>query len=456
MKRYLSLLFGIGIIVWLLLKMALPDYSVINELYILLIFSCVVLPLYIRRFWNQLSLEKSLFSLGFLYFFIMWAIMLIGNLNYYVVQYIYPSYRLEIISANLYWMAAMILFAEGYLSYKKKFIKRNKIYVITNKSICFLFILTCLSSILLVVNIGYIPFFTDQKGVGEELIGGSILIRLWTLNILTVFCCMYMIYKKKRWYFIVPFLISLFWTLILNQRMLLFATLVGCFLILIFYTKNIKRIVLLLLMGIFAYMFVNTSYLRRREKGQEYHEVLSSKKLSKFQSQNLYRTFNEYGQLARLISEYNSDYLYGTTLINLPLGFIPAFVLTPLGIVKSELQKNNSAIISAQLFNSKSSIGVRTGLMGELYLNFSFFGVVLLFLLGRFVAFLNVRIRTYSFLDFRSIIFLSIYVILLYSLIGQIDAIGSLIGTFLLFGCFLIISWKSLGFRIASIIIYNR
>ena len=120
---------------------------------------------------------------------------------------------------------------------------------------------------------------------------------------------------------------------------------------------------------------------------------------------------------------YN-DFRGGTTFLNIPITFLPYQVWEIFGINKAEVRTDVSAILLADELNSETATGLRTGIMGELYVNFAFLGAVFMVFVGWVNALLENWMRSMSESDVRVIFLFMLQSIMIYSLIGQIDVIA--------------------------------
>lgn len=98
----------------------------------------------------------------------------------------------------------------------------------------------------------------------------------------------------------------------------------------------------------------------------------------------------------------------------------------------------------ADFLNSESS-GIRIGLLGEFYINFRFYGFLFMYFIGLFVGFLQKKINNLNITDYRFAFYLLFYAIAVYGLIGQINAIGSLMSNYFYLFLFLLLFDKLKG-----------
>lgn len=447
MIRIISNSVIILIVCYLFFYFALPGGMDFLEVVPIILFSTILFPIYINRFSKRKKSETV--SFGMIFFIVMWVIMIIGNANYYLVLYIYPLYTPRIINTNIYWIIGMILFAEGYFLFKgKDNINADVIYPITNKIIIFILFLGVSGTIFLYLDLGFVPVLTGVRDY-EIKTGGSLFGRLWGFN---AFCSLlafiYSLYVKKFSYLFIS-VFTLVSTLFLNQRMMLFTTLVAIFLVLWDYIKHKRLSFVLIGLGIFFYMLINSTFLSKRDAQLlEGSNVYKATDLSEFQSKTIFTTFNEYVQLNELMESKFNEFQYGNTLLNIPAAFFPAPVLSLFMIDKYKIQDNNSAKIYARYTNSKISDGIRTGILGEFYVNFGYIGILLMFFWGMLIKKLQLYSQDLAHNDFRYSISIMIFVFMLYALTGQIDGVASLAIQYLLFGYIVLKLWNYFNFPI--------
>jgi hypothetical protein len=413
----------------------LPDKSTINGLISISLFFVILLPFYFNRFLNHKDLKFNS-NFGLIFFVVMTFIFIIGNLNYYVTNFLYPAYILDINSLNLYWMSGMVLFSEGYFSLSKKIGIKREVLVINNNVAYTFFAISVISTFLIIFKIGYMPFLHNQKGLNVELSTGTFLTRLWSLNLFSALLFLMLFFKNNKIYYLFFIGANIFFSIIFNQRMLPFAIMCSMLILVLFLLKNKKILLVIALCGAFIYTGANFVFLKNRADIQD-----NSKDLNSIQNTFIRSSFGEYHQLARLM-ESDIPLQKGKTFMAIPLSFIPSFVLTPFGITKSQYMNNNSATLLAQFEQSITSTGLRTGILGEFYINFSYYGIFLMFIIGRLVAYLRNQYLRFFKYDFRRILIISIYTLLLYSLIGQIDAIASQMANYLIISFIFIYLWK--------------
>lgn len=402
----------------------LPSYFILNSIILFLMCSFSIY-LALRRTNNTLTSGIILIGLQFLFMFI-------GSINYYIVIYIFPDYTEGMEVTQLYWMGCSLLFIVGYLIALKKSrtFKPLSTYIPANlvPLIWFFVILGFIGTVLGIINVGHIPVLTKGSGfmryTGEEGMGG-IETKLWMLNLIAgLFSFMYYQKSKKPIYLIV----YLFSVLQLTVFIIRFYFILSLLLAMILYLgdKSITRGLIIRIAVIFIFLgFLNTFYLENRSGNENLLVMRSGRNLNDFQSRYIYSTFNEFRQLNDLIARY-PDRLYGQTFLSIPISFLPSEFWDAFGINKTEIQNLNSAILLTEVMETGG--GLRTGITGELFVNFGFAGALFMIPFGYFMGYLDNLYRRTSRFDLRKLFLLIFIGIFIYAtFVGQINAVGSLI-----------------------------
>jgi hypothetical protein len=451
MRAFSKYFFAVGIIVSLLIYFSIPDksdfYKRLDVILILPTLSFLLIPKYLKI--NQKTNQKL--NLGLIFSGAMLIIMLFGNISNSIIKFVYPGFDDFMLTTNLYWSFGLIFFSIGYffqLSAPQKIRSITQIRPVQLKYIIIITTISFIGAFLSYVSLGFIPFF-EGVGTGERYtsVGStSLYIRLWSIcAIAGILAFTYYTTIKKSFVSLAMIITSILISLFFLIRMYPFLIFVTLFLYYVSVTENKKR--LYIIIGVFAvfYFVVNASFSSYRESELSANALTEDQSLNVIQKKVFYRTFNEYGQLNTMINTYTAEPQYGKTLLSIPLGFIPAPFLEPFGIVKDDLQSNNSAILFANFLDSKTSVGIRVGILGEFFVNFNLIGCVFMVFIGLAVGFLQKKINLLASNDWRYGYYLIFFVIFLYSLIGQINAIGSLLGNYTIL--FLILSFFITKFK---------
>lgn len=414
----------------------IPVSNDLNQIIEVLLITPLMISFFMPKFTKQNNKNYKSINLGLIYFFTMIVIMLIGNISNFVIKFVYPYYDDYIKNANLYYLAGIIFFLIGYFLQTRKLpIKQNYHMPIKIKYIIVIFCLVLLSIYVLFISKGLIPLFSSS-GIVERFTPdetSSIHVRLWSFCVVTALLAFSYHRNVNKSFlilslFVLSFCISFFFII----RMYPFLILITVVIMLYVEIHNIKKIVIYSLLVISIFLIANMYFVDYREQKNNMNIVRTDTSLNYIQRNLFYTNFNEYVQMKTAINIYNEEPQYGKTLLSIPLGFVPAPLLSPFDVVKSEIQENNSAVIMARYLNSQSSTGIRIGIMGEFFINFSYFGCIFMVFIGMIVGILQKKVQITDIKDWRFVFYLLFFSIMLYALIGQIDVIGSLFGNYIM------------------------
>lgn len=391
----------------------------------LLLFTVYLLhTLYKRKFQENPSL-----NVGLIYILAMMTMMIFGCINYFIIQYIWPSYYFDLHRTNLYWILGLFCFGLGYILTLKpdhKIRPSSKLFLADSNLMIVVLTIFGLAGTLLILNaIGYIPIlsgvslsglrFADEMGRYGKL---------WQANIVASVAAFYAIRilktRHRKFYFFVV-LFTLLQLSLFVVRFYYTLVIVAIILIYIFAREHKPLKVRKLIILFTVVVLINVLYLALREKDNA--AASTAQELSFVQTNVIYLTLINYVQLGELMYHYN-DFRGGTTFLNIPITFLPYQVWEIFGINKAEVRTDVSAILLADELNSETSTGLRTGIMGELYVNFAFLGAVFMVFVGWVIALLENWMRSMSESDVRVIFLFMLQSIMIYSLIGQIDVIA--------------------------------
>ncbi len=432
--RYFVLPFSITA---LFLFLFLPDRSELAGRWDLLLLAPALSTIVLSRFRK--------YSLGFnpginlvsAFFVIMYLVMLLGNLNYYVVLAVFPGYENDITKTNLFWIGCMGFFAAGVMlhrQYGRKLQERQPgpVYPLSFRLVTILFVLSLVSVTVAFFSLGLIPFI-GGVGTGERYTGfsgSSLPVRFWSLCVLSGLfsAALYFFHARKRLYLIfwgLSFVISLFFIIRVYPFLLLASTALAF----LFTVRSARKITLFLLLTAILYPVSNMLFIDHRT-GEISNPVRNAASLHYIQRNFIYTTFNEYSQLNIIINRYDEPLKYGETFLSVPVSLIPAPVLAAFRIDKQEIQRNNSAVITAGFLNSTSSKGLRIGITGELFINFGFYGMCFMILFGIAISYIHNKLDYFAPTDFRHTVCILFYGLFIYALISQIDAISSMMANY--------------------------
>lgn len=421
---YLIVLFFAAIIaVNLLIPVETPISFIITLSLLYPVFS-IMLSLYKRKTGSQVIKDYY----GIVFLLTMFLMIVLGSINYFIVSYVWPHSYMELGITNLYWIVSMISFFVGYIlvikNHKKIYVPSELFYFNYPFLTITCFIIGTLGTIFSIYRIGFIPLFAGGlQGNIRYSAEMGFFAKLWQLNVIAGIGSFYLILRKNKnrtLYFII-FALSLSQTFLFNTRFHGFLIIISS-LYLFWHLKNInfKRIVILIFI-VFLLLILNGVFVDIR-KG-ELNPVESAQDLSFFQSRVIYRIFGEYGDLNYLIHTYD-NYLYGLTLLNIPIGFLPKEIWAIFGIDKDKILSYNSASILAEMRGAQ--LGLRSGIAGEFYMNFGFWGSLFMIFIGIISAYASnilLSLKKVGYDDIRVIFLILFQTIILYSLIGQINVI---------------------------------
>jgi hypothetical protein len=351
-----------------------------------------------------------------------------------------------------YWIIYTISFFFGYYSIigkRSNLTNKSKyIYFHSNSLGYVLAIIGLIGTIGSILNLGFVPILVE--GAGEKRYFADMgFSRVWALNIpASVFLFSKYLKQKKR-YDLFIFLIVISQNALFIVRYNFVFSSIACLILYATYKKISFRLILSGFLVLISFVIFNSLYLQQRSGQQGLLNKRGGGSLNAFQTNFLYKTFNEFRQLNVLINTYE-DKLYGETFLAIPVSFFPTPFLNALGIDKQAIKQTNSAIILASETGAPG--GLRTGLAGEFYINFGFWGALCMFIVGYILGYLDNIFHKLNPNDIRKIFVIIFQVILIYgSLIGQIDAIATSFAiNILLLLILLIFTRKSRNLNIVS------
>jgi len=382
---------------------------------------------------SRLAKFSSRVNFGVIYYAAMALILVIGNSSTYIIKFVYPAFDDDLMTTNIYWLAGMFFFSLGFLFSVSRKIRPNKyLFQLRMNIILILLSLSIIGTFVAYYYLGFIPFISGTD-TGERYTSyGTITIfnRMWSYCVVAAVLSFIYIKQIKPLFIskitiVIAILISFFFLI----RMYPFLIFVVIFLLWITFEGKQVKINIIALISVIV-LSVGNVYFQDYRTGDDTNALQASGQLNFVQSKIVYDNFNEFGQLKRAINEYKAEPQYGLTFLSIPLGFIPAPILVPFGVSKSEIQSNNSAVLMAKWLQSENSTGIRIGILGELYINFKHYGCIFMFVIGLLVGYLQCRINAVQLYDWRLGFYMIFFAISLYMLIGQIDAIGSLLGNY--------------------------
>ena len=285
--------------------------------------------------------------------------------------------------------------------------------------IILLFVLATLGTVGAIVRIGYIPMLVEggiglERSVAATRMGWAN--KLWSINVIVpilsvIYLCISM---RKNYAIITIFLLSVLQLTILGARIYFILALTVSLFIYNQYRKklNIAKVSLLLI----SFLMLSAVYVEIREGLYGFTSRPIYERI-------LYNSFTEFREFARVV-DYTSttgNYLHGYTFVNTITTIIPRQFYTIVGKDKSAIiSRFSSARYLAKLYNARG--GLRAGLLGELYINFGLYGLLIgMIILGMLVGFLDYKVASRERFDARISFYFLFLSCLLYAIIGQIE-----------------------------------
>jgi len=403
----------------------------ISSVYVL-----IGLPTLFFVFFEKLrKASKSKINFGVIYFIAMAFFMVAGNLTSEIILFMFPHFNVTgMDNTNLFWLAGMFFFALGFILTKQKHTRNKnlKVYIFSKKYIIILFGFCLIATFFSILKLGFIPILNSSSGNERffgEIASTTIIIRLYKMGVISsILATIYFFKINKDFKILLIALFSFSFMTIFFVRifpaLIIFS--VGLFIISII--KNKKNIYLTIGLSLPLLLYINTSMLDYRSN----YERSSNNSGEVSQTQTSVVSFSDdYTILNNFIRDYNDEFYYGQTFLAVPAAFIPSQVFQIFGIIKLDILHNTSARIVAKYYNVDAE-GLRIGLMGELFLNFGFYGAMFMYFLGLITKKLQYKIETTNYSDFRLGFYYLFFTIILYSIDSQIDVIGTLVSEFLI------------------------
>jgi len=156
-----------------------------------------------------------------------------------------------------------------------------------------------------------------------------------------------------------------------------------------------------------------------------------------------YLSFGEFRDFAWSLRYYEdpAHRVRGETLAGAVVPLLPGKVWSLVGVDKASLYDRSSAQLMSELM--KVEVGIRIGIIGELYMNYGIAGVLVgMFLFGLLLAAIDARLRSSTVVSSIAPFFALISVLCVFALVGQLNMFGSSISVFgyPLLGAFLLAS----------------
>lgn len=407
-------------------------------------------------FWNQIAiianmaiyyhfkinlklLNRDIFgNIAIVYGFILVIYIVLGGLNYSLLSLKYPgiaTYRFEdgnrymVLCTTVYCLSSIILVGGKTNVHKPKFL-----YTVSlSEQIYFsIMIFGLLASIIGISRIGFVPILSQTYG--DERYGGqmgSIIVRAWSYLVYPLLYYSFKMIRNRKLQANNAIYVGMCFIPLLMFNIRYYATLsiiALLFIISDYLPKKIKiKNILLLAIVVALAIQIPSFILNARGSGQVKYDlpVFRDRNMDRFVNLLVIDAFaGNYFQTIDLVTRFSS-FRHGSTFWSVVVPLIPNPLLYAIGIDKRAVAVDNSSFILASMTEGTNSVGLRTGIMGELYVNFGGWGCMLM-PVWAFV--LSSVYKAFSKLhtdDFRVVFYYYLSAILIYSVIGQMNTIGS-------------------------------
>ncbi len=400
------------------------------------IYVIIGLPTLFFIFFEKLSkASKSNINFGVIFFVAMAFFMVAGNLTSEIISFMFPHFDVTgMDNTNLFWLSGLFFFALGFILTKQKHTryKNLKVYLLSKKYIILLFSFCLFATIFSIIKLGFVPILNSSSGnmrLFGEIGSTTIIIRLYKIGVVSsILASIYFFNINKDFKILLVALFSFSFMTIFFVRIYPALIIVSIGLFIFSIIKNKKYIFLTIGLSLPLLLYLNSSFLDYRSSYERQNNI--SREISHSQA-TILSFSDDYTILNDFIRDYNDEFYYGQTFLAVPVAFIPSQILQVFGIKKLEILHNTSARIVAKFYNSNAE-GLRIGLMGELFLNFGYYGAIFMYFLGLITKKLQYKIEATSQSDFRLGFYYLFFSIILYSIDSQIDAIGVLLSEFLI------------------------
>ena len=144
-----------------------------------------------------------------------------------------------------------------------------------------------------------------------------------------------------------------------------------------------------------------------------------------------YLSFGEFRDFAWSLQYYEdpAHRVQGETLAGAIVPLLPGKIWSMVGVDKASLYERSSAQVMSELM--KVDVGIRIGIVGELYMNFGVAGVLVgMFLFGLLLAVIDSRLRTATVTTSIAPFLALVSVLCVFALVGQLNMFGSSISVF--------------------------
>jgi hypothetical protein len=385
----------------------------------------------------HLPIREMLSNLAVLFLFVLNVYVVLGSLAHAMLSLRYPGLlSRNYVGAHAYMTQCLMVFALTTMIIFKPIRQVKKAYLTTESNKLYgLFMAMGLSATALgILRLGFVPIlsvtYSDERFFEEF---GLLFTRFWGYLVYPFAYFVYSFFKSDelhKTYRIVLAVACFLPMFMLNIRYT--ATLATVIVILIAIEIMPKKInpkyALFLLIALLLAVEVPSFIAGKRsvESERTPYTVTGSAHSDRFLNLLIIDSFSgNYVQTIDLVTRY-SDFRYGETLLNSALVILPSQLLYAVGIEKKEIRQDNAAFFLAQMTSGTRSGGLRTGIMGEFYVNFGMLGSVFMILWALLLNWVSSVHKRLHDQDFRRVLYYPIAASLIYGVLGQPDVIASM------------------------------
>ncbi len=352
-------------------------------IYLIIIQSLIYLIIYFIK--NNLSIIISIAWQS-------WIIIGISNIT--AATYLYPVDNIEINNASIIYQLYFLFFILGIAFYENKNKNKNKINTIdsstnnTSTWVILILIYPLLMFIQMYISIGYIPLLSGESIIDTMyninygfLYGYKAIIVISIIIAFDKFFISDKVSTKYAWGLLT--LIYIFISLADGKRIMFLASSIVIF---VYLMKEIGikklKIKLPLYITLLLTFYTGISLIRSSENAGD----------RGFEWANLFYSFGvEFKDYAWTVTYYNPGEIENYSwILSSIASFINGGFLKILGLNKGEMVSLDSARAWSDLFNI--DLGIRTGIISEIWFSYGFLGLPILTLLGVFLSWITIKI----------------------------------------------------------------
>ncbi|GAB3563011.1 hypothetical protein GCM10027578_05960 [Spirosoma luteolum] len=263
-------------------------------------------------------------------------------------------------------------------------------------------------------NLGFIPLIAGKDFTTEMYTSDYGVIYNYKFLIgFSILLCLYFYLASKKYVYIILYIAFSFISLLDGRRVIVMITIMSTLVMYTLYKSRYGKInyKVLLILPVVLILIYSSATVFRGAAGAD----ISSIDL-------LLKNFPigvEYTDYAYSFETYEPGNIKGYSFIKSAVGsFTNSSVLSLLGFDKNELVQSGSAYIWMREYGIE--FGIRTGIISELYFDYGYFTILIMFLMGLFFSYVNKNIMTATnTLNFLLLCLVFSYNVL--SIVGQID-----------------------------------